>query len=136
MVSKIETVVIGWGVLKGLAGMSVVLGAVLIAAAKSIFASKAECEGEFEKTHEKIKAEVSSLNAKLYGTRGIPIYVTHLEWEKSKAEKEKRYDRAQEYLYSKIDRLADVIEKMRQSQETTNIEISKLQPRRKGEVLS
>ena len=104
-------------------------GSILIAAAKSMFATR----GELKEMLAVMAEDRKKVDRKLYNSHGLPIYTLRSEYVNESKEMERR----NEILFNKqcvqIERLSAVIEKIREAQESMNILISQLQVRRKSD---
>ncbi len=97
-----------WEMIGTICTIIIIQGGLLLAAAKSIFTTKKE--------H---KVDMDNINTKLYDDWSIPIFVTRVEWEKSKEGRERRRDQSQRYIGEKID-------KLQETQDKTNETLNKL----------
>ena len=83
-----------WEMVGVLTGIIFIFGGIMLAAAKSIFATKAE--------HNEC---VRIFNSKLYD-KGITIFVPRQEWESNRDERERRRDIGQKALCGKIEKMS------------------------------
>lgn len=100
-------------------------GGLLIAAAKSMFATK----NELKDILKHMTDEGVRLDRRLYDDHGLPIYMLKTEYTNFAKDAEKRNDILQVNLCDQISKLSRLVEKMRSAQETMNIAISQLQVR-------
>lgn len=103
-----------WNMIGVLSGVIFIFGCIMVAAAKSIFATKAE--------HNEC---VKIFNSKLYD-KGVTIFVPRIEWEKSRDERERRRDINQRALCGKIEKMSTAMETVKTVQDKTNQAISHL----------
>ncbi len=104
-----------WDMIGVIAGIIVIQGGVLIAAAKSIFVTKKD-----------YNEDTKILNAKLYDDKSISIYVPRGEWIESRSDREKRRDNSQRALCDKIVNIQNLIAIMQKTQNATNVVIGTL----------
>ena len=101
-----------WEMVGAIGGLFIFFGVILIAAAKSIFATKVE--------HHELEKE---LNSKLYDDKSLPIFVTQKEWDKSKVERERRQDVNQRAMCNRMKEMKESVEAMCKVQNETNVTI-------------
>lgn len=104
-----------WEMIGAVCAVFCVFGGILIAAAKGIFATKAE--------HREL---VKEFDSKLYDDRSLPIFVTQKEWDKSKVEREHRQDMNQKTVCNRMKEMKESVEAMCKVQNETHITISSL----------
>ena len=97
-------------------GISVIAiqGGLLIAAAKSIFVTKIEHDGD-----------IKDFNSKLYN-KGITIFVSKQEWESSKTDRERRRNLNQRDICNKMEKMRESMDCFWNAQSKTNESISHL----------
>ncbi|MCK4498970.1 hypothetical protein KAU11_00560 [Candidatus Babeliales bacterium] len=111
-----------WEMVGAISGLFVFFGVILIAAAKSIFTTKVEHHELDKELHELDK----ELNSKLYDDKSLPIFVTRIEWDKSKVERERRQDVNQRAVCKRMNEMKESIEAMCKAQNKTNVTIGTL----------
>lgn len=98
-------------------------GAILLAAVKSVFATKDENKA----LSARVDTCTKEFNRKLYDVSGIPIYMHKAEFTNNIKELSHRNDVLELSLSNQITKVTQLIEKIRVAQETINIAITKLQ---------
>lgn len=100
-------------------------GGILLAAAKTVFATK----DDYKSLLARVDDDKKEFNHKLYDLNGIPIYMQKIEFAKNIQELSHRNDILELSLSNQISKVTKLIEKIRVTQETINIAISQLQVR-------
>ena len=101
-----------WEMIGAICAVFCIFGGILIAAAKGVFATKAE--------HREL---VKEFDSKLYDDKSLPIFVTQKEWDKSKVERERRQDTSQRAVCNRMKEMKESIEAMCKVQNETNVTI-------------
>ena len=133
---------INWDMVGAMAGVMAMIGALILAATKSIFITKKE----FKEHAAQIEQLDRHFNKKLYDSKNITIFmpreecekcragvktltnaiVPREEWEKSKAYRERRMDENQRIVCGKIDKITESVVAMKNEQGDTNELLSAL----------
>ena len=114
-----------WEMIGVVVGVIVIQGGVLIAAAKSIFVTKTEHDGDIKDFNSKHDGDIKDFNSKLYD-KGITIFVSKQEWESSKTDRERRRDLNQRDICNKIQKMRESMDCFWNAQNKTNESICHL----------